>query len=81
MATNLWYVYISTRRVFAHYHKRSNVETVFHMIKSKSSGNIKSKNKTAYINEVLLKVLCHNICVLIEQMFELGIKPEFSNGA
>jgi transposase len=65
----------------AHYHKRSNVETVFHMIKSKFSGNIRSKDETACINEVLLKVLCHNICVLIEQMFELGIKPEFSNGA
>jgi transposase len=60
-----------------HYHQRSNVETVFHMIKSKFSGNIRSKDETACINEVLLKVLCHNICVLIEQMFELGVTPDF----
>jgi transposase len=60
-----------------HYHKRSNVETVFHMIKSKFGGQIRSKNPTACINEVLLKVLSHNICCLIQETFELGIKPEF----
>jgi hypothetical protein len=25
----------------------------------------------------LLKVLCHNICVVIQEMFELGIEPDF----
>ncbi|MBS3076529.1 transposase [Candidatus Pacearchaeota archaeon] len=59
------------------YHKRSNVETTFHMIKSKFSGAIKSKNKTAQINELLLKILCHNICVVIQEVNELGIKSEF----
>lgn len=29
------------------------------------------------LNEILLKVLCHNICVLIQQMFELSIEPDF----
>jgi hypothetical protein len=29
------------------------------------------------INEVLLKVLCHNICVVIQETFELGIEPKF----
>lgn len=56
-----------------HYHKRSNVETVFHMIKAKFGDSVKSKTKTAQINEVLLKVLCHNICILIQETFELGI--------
>jgi hypothetical protein len=28
----------------------------------------------AQVNEVLLKVLCHNICVVIHEMFELGIE-------
>lgn len=60
-----------------HYHERSNTETVMHMIKSKFSGHIRSKDDAACINEILLKVLCHNICVLISEMFELGIKPEF----
>ena len=60
-----------------HYHQRSNSETVFHMIKTKFKDNLRSKDKIAQINELLLKVLCHNICVLIQEMHELGIKPEF----
>ncbi len=60
-----------------HYHKRSNAETVFHMIKTKFRDNLRSKTKTAQINELLLKILCHNICVVIQEMNELGIKGEF----
>lgn len=60
-----------------HYHKRSNAETVFHMIKTKFLGNLRSKTKTAQINELLLKILCHNICCVIQEMNELGIKGEF----
>ena len=59
-----------------HYHLRSNVESTNNMIKSKTTGIARSKD-TAQINEVLLKVLCHNICVFIQAMFEFGIKPEF----
>ena len=60
-----------------HYHQRSNVESTMNMIKAKFTDLIRSKDQTAQINEALLKVLCHNICVLISSMFELGIKPEF----
>lgn len=60
-----------------HYHKRSNVETVFHMIKSKFGDNLRSKSKTAQINETLLKILCHNICVVIQEVKELGITAQF----
>ena len=60
-----------------HYHNRSNTETVMHMVKSKFGDFVRSKTETACINEILLKALCHNICVLIQEMFELGIKPEF----
>ena len=59
------------------YHKRSNVETTFHMIKSKFGDSLRSKTKTAQINEALCKVLCHNICCLIQSMFELNLKPKF----
>lgn len=58
-----------------HYHKRSNVETTMHMIKTKFGGNLRSKDKTSQINEVLAKVLCHNICVVIQEMHELGLRP------
>ena len=58
------------------YHKRSNVETTFHMIKAKFRDSLRSKTKTAQINEALCKVLCHNLCCLIQSMSELNIKPE-----
>ncbi|MBI1765324.1 MAG: transposase [Acidobacteria bacterium] len=61
----------------AHYHKRSNGETVFHMIKAKFSTRLRSKGDTAQINEALCKILCHNICVLIQSMFEFGVVPTF----
>lgn len=61
-----------------HYHKRSNIETTFHMIKAKFGTQIRSKTKTAEINEVLCKILAHNICVIIQEMHELGIEPMFS---
>jgi transposase len=59
------------------YHKRSNVETTFHMIKSKFGDSLRSKTTTAQVNEALCKVLAHNICCLIQSMFELNVKPDF----
>jgi len=61
----------------AHYHKRSNVETVFQMVKAKFGDKLKSKNWVAQQNELLCKLIAHNICVLIQEMHELGIRPEF----
>lgn len=65
-------------RFLSHYHQRSNVETVFHMVKTKFGDSVKSKNEVAQVNEVLLKFLCHNICCLILAMFEFGIIPNFA---
>ena len=67
----------NAERFMQSYHKRSNVETAFHMIKSKFGIALRSKTKTAQINEALCKVLCHNICCLIQSIFELGIEPTF----
>lgn len=47
------------------------------MVKQKFGGSVKSKNETAQINELYCKFLCHNICVLISSVYELGIAPEF----
>ena len=57
--------------------KRSNVETTFSMIKGKFGEWLRSKIQTAQINEALCKVLCHNICCIIQSMYELGLKPKF----
>jgi hypothetical protein len=69
--------YYSLRKdeFFAHYHKRSNSESAFSMIKAKFGDSMRSKNKTAQTNEALCKVLAHNICVLIQSMHEFGIDP------
>ena len=60
-----------------HYHARSNIETSFHMIKSKFNDLLKSKTFTAQKNELLLKVLCHNIVCVIHETNELGITVKF----
>jgi len=60
-----------------HYHKRSNVESVFSMMKRKFGPCIRGKYSESQENEILCKALCHNLCVLIQEMFELGIKVDF----
>lgn len=82
---NLWRImfhYFSLRRseFLEHYHKRSNVETTFSMIKGKFGDAVRGKSQTAQLNEILFKVLCHNICVVNQSMFELGIEPTFCAG-
>lgn len=62
-----------------HYHKRSNVETVFSMIKRKFGQNVRSKGEIAQVNECLCKIICHNICCLIQESHELGIDIEFGS--
>jgi transposase len=62
----------------AHYHKRSNVETTFAMIKAKFGERLRCKTETAQINEALCKVLCHNLCVVIQSMYELGVDANFA---
>ena len=84
--TGLWrqmYHYYSYNhdRFAANYHKRSNVESTFMMIKAKFGDALRSRTRTAQINEALCKVLCHNICCLIQSMFELGLKPKFWQAA
>ena len=64
----MWHYYNFNQEDFMnHYHKRSNVETTFSMIKKKFGTNVKSKNKVAQINEILCKILCHNICVVLQE--------------
>jgi transposase len=74
----MWNFFTYNREEFlAHYHQRSNVETTFHMIKSKFGARVRAKTPTAQVNEVLCKVLCHNLCCLVSAMFELGIDATF----
>jgi transposase len=60
-----------------HYHKRSNVESTFSMIKRKFGDALRSKTDAAQVNESLAKLLCHNVCCLISAWYELDIDPTF----
>jgi len=60
-----------------HYHQRSNVESVFSMIKAKFRDHVRSRTDVSMANEALGKILAHNLCVLIQSHCELGIEPVF----
>jgi len=60
-----------------HYHLRSNVESVFSMMKRKQGTYLRSKNDVAQYNEILCKALVHNICVLIHEMYENDVQIDF----
>jgi hypothetical protein len=47
------------------------------MIKAKFGDGLRSRTKTAQVNEALCKILCHNFCCVIQSMFELKIEAEF----
>jgi len=59
------------------YHRRSNVESTFSAMKRKFGDTIRSKTPVAQRNELLLKVLCHNVVVLIHEMHESGATAFF----
>ncbi len=71
------YFQMNREEFLDHYHQRSNVETTFQMVKSKFGDKLKSKNWTAQQNELLCKLIAHNIVVLIHEMHELGVTPQF----
>lgn len=76
----MYHLFMHKRDAFlGHYHKRSNIETAYSMIKGKFGSHLRSKSDTGQVNECLCKVLCHNICVLIQEMHELGIEPAFES--
>jgi transposase len=61
-----------------HYHKRSNVESIFSMIKRKFGHTLRSRSEVGQVNEILCKALAHNICVLIQEYFENCAKLDFN---
>jgi transposase len=75
------YFQFNKEEFLAHYHQRSNVESTVMMVKTKFGDAVRSKTDIAAKNEVLCKILCHNICCLISAMYELGIDPTFGSVA
>lgn len=60
------------------YHLRSNSESGFHALKSKFGDLTTMRNEVGMINDVLSKCLCYNLCVLIQELFVLGIDVNFA---
>ncbi len=75
------YFYQNQAEFMRHYHLRSNAETAFSMIKKNFGHRLRTKNFTSQINEILMKCLCHNLSVLVQESFELGINIDFNKCA
>ncbi len=60
-----------------HYHRRSNVESVMWMLKSKFGAAVRSKTTTAQVNEVLAKCVLHNLCCIVQAIFTADLAPKF----
>jgi transposase len=58
------------------YKYRGNVETNFSAIKIKFGDNLRCINEQGQTNELLAKIICHNLSVLIRSFYELGIDLE-----
>ena len=59
-----------------HYHKRSNVESTFSMMKRKWGQFCRSKLLVSQENEILAKIVCHNSAVLSEALLQYDLKKE-----
>lgn len=62
---------------YKRYHLRSNSETGFFMIKNKFGGFVRSRNEISMTNEILCKILCHNLTVLTQEIFLSKIQINF----
>ena len=78
MWARMYHLFMYQREAYMeHYHKRSNIETAYSMIKGKFGSALRSKSDPGQINEALCKVLAHNICVLIQAIHALNVEPVF----
>ena len=71
------YFQLNRDEFMEHYHKRSNIEATNAAIKRKFGETLKSKNAVAQVNELLAKIIAYNLTVVIHEMYENGIQPEF----
>jgi len=83
-ASPLWkkmfhYFQLNRDEFMNHYHKRSNIEATNAAIKRKFGETLKSKNPVAQVNELLAKIIAYNLTVVIHEMYENGIDPQFSH--
>jgi transposase len=71
---------LNTEWFYEHYHKRSNVESTFSMMKRNFGEYLWSRRYTAQVNEALCKVICHNLSVINNCIFQMELAPHFWSG-
>jgi transposase len=76
-----YYFQYHQERFMSAYHARSNVESSFSMLKRKFDNRLFSKKEVAQVNEALLKVLCHNLVVLVKEAKENGFNIDLEESA
>ena len=69
----------SAGRFLELHHRRSNVDTVFAMVKAKFGDTLYGRTEGAQTTEVLAKLVAHNLCALIQSFYELGVEPSFDS--
>lgn len=75
-ATMFAFFYGNREKFMERYHLRSNSETVFSMIKKTFGHKLRTKSDEGQVNEILMKCLCHNLTVLVQESFELGLEMD-----
>lgn len=63
------------------YHQRSNAESGFSMIKARFNPYVRARNIVGQTNEILAKIVAHNLCVLIQEMFLSNVKVNLQSTA
>ena len=51
------------------------------MIKQRFGDFVKTRTPLSQTNEILAKILCHNICVLIQEIYLSNIEVDFIESA
>ena len=74
---HLYEFLMNQEKFLQHYHRRSNIETTFAMIKAKLGAAVATRKPTAQANEVLAKCVAHNLCCVVKAIFTAGLAPTF----
>jgi transposase len=60
-----------------HYHRRSNVESTFSMVKKKFGDFCRAKKSQSQENEILSRIVVHNAVVLAEALLSYDLRKGF----
>jgi len=55
------------------------VESAFSALKRKFGEHVRSRTHVAQVNEILCKLICYTLTVVVHEMFESGISAEFGD--